>query len=137
MNTLCSELVSGTLGELLVQTRLLQYGVQAAPPLKDSGNDLVAVRGSAIRTIQVKTTDKNFYRPPDGRKRYHILAAVRLVGEKRNVLLDGSEVFLIRKSELAGRSRQFSEVGSMKLTAMRINALFPPGRTRNSRAKPS
>jgi hypothetical protein len=42
-NPISSEMRIGTLGELLVQLRLLQFDVQAAPPLKDSGNDLIAV----------------------------------------------------------------------------------------------
>lgn len=41
-NPLPKALATGTLGELLVQFRLLQFDIQAAPPLKDSGNDLVA-----------------------------------------------------------------------------------------------
>lgn len=48
-------MVKGTIGELIVQTRLLQYGVQAAAPIKDSGNDLIALKGYAVKTIQVKT----------------------------------------------------------------------------------
>ena len=55
-NPISQNLVTGTVGELLVQLRLLQYGVQAAPPLKDSGNDLIALKGYEIRTIQVKTS---------------------------------------------------------------------------------
>jgi len=50
------ELRVGTIGELLVQLRLLQFHVQAAAPLKDSGNDLIAVRATRFHTIQVKTT---------------------------------------------------------------------------------
>jgi len=39
--------------------RLFQHGVQAAPPLKDSGNDLIAVRERVFRAIQVKTTTQD------------------------------------------------------------------------------
>lgn len=45
----------GTLGELLVQLRLLEYGVQAAPPIKDTGDDLIAIKGETVKFIQVKT----------------------------------------------------------------------------------
>jgi hypothetical protein len=55
-NPISNEIKTGTVGELLVQMRLLQHDVQAAPPLKDSGNDLIALRGFVVRTIQVKTT---------------------------------------------------------------------------------
>lgn len=50
-NRLTDNVVIGTIGELLVQTRLLQCGVQAAAPIKDSGNDLIAVKGEAFRGI--------------------------------------------------------------------------------------
>ena len=64
-------MAKGTIGELLVQTRLLQYGVQAAPPLKDSGNDLIALKGDAIKTIQVKTCTNRFDTPLDLPEKYH------------------------------------------------------------------
>ncbi len=41
MNPISEEIKIGTIGEILVQLRLLQYEVQAAPALKDSGNDLI------------------------------------------------------------------------------------------------
>ena len=68
-NPISYELKVGTIGELLVQLRLLQYGVQAAAPLKDSGNDLIALKGFAIRCIQVKTsTDSVPAWPPNEKK---------------------------------------------------------------------
>jgi hypothetical protein len=77
-NPISNEVKTGTVGELLVQMRLLQHDVQAAPPLKDSGNDLIALRGFVVRTIQVKTTtDGAPAWPPDARL-YHLLAVVRL-----------------------------------------------------------
>jgi hypothetical protein len=118
-------MVTGTLGELLVQTRLLQYGVQAAPPLKDSGNDMIAVRGIVFRAIQVKATAGDSYVVPSATRRYHLLAAVRLVGEDRNVWLDQSEIYLIPKSELAGTSRRFDDIPHLRLTPERIEQLFP------------
>jgi hypothetical protein len=61
-NPISDQLKTGTIGELLVQLRLLQYCVQAAPPIKDSGNDLIAVRGEEFRGIQVKTSTKGRFR---------------------------------------------------------------------------
>jgi len=96
MNPLDPKLVTGTVGELLVQLRLLQYDVQAAPPLKDTGNDLIAVRGHIFKAVQVKTTGKEDKQPPRPDDRlYHILAFVRLHGEDNKLLLDESEVYLI------------------------------------------
>lgn len=80
-NPIPPELTTGTLSELLVQLRLLQYGVQAAPPLKDSGNDLIAVSGFEMRCIQVKTTSAVLPAWPPDAKRDHLLAIVRLRGE--------------------------------------------------------
>ena len=57
MNKITDNLKLGTIGELLVQLRLLEFDVQAAPPLKDSGNDLIAIRGIDMRAIQVKQCD--------------------------------------------------------------------------------
>ena len=41
---------------LLGQLRLLQYDVQAAPPLKDADSDFIALKGYAIRCVQVRTS---------------------------------------------------------------------------------
>jgi len=57
-NPISDKIKTGTVGELLVQIRFLQYDVQAAPPLKDSGNDLIAICGEVFRGVQVKTTAK-------------------------------------------------------------------------------
>ena len=126
MNGLCPELITGTMGELLVQARLLQYDVQAAPPLKDSGNDLIAIRGPVFRAIQVKATEGDAYALPEEKKQYHILAAVRLVGEEREVFFDQCEVFLIPKGSLPGLPRRFSQIGQWKLSREVVDALFHP-----------
>jgi hypothetical protein len=91
-NPISAAIRIGTLGELLVQLRLLQFDVQAAPPLKDSGNDLIAVKGPRFHTIQVKTTANR--RVPDfpDNRIYSLLAIVRLVGEDRDIRLDESEL---------------------------------------------
>jgi hypothetical protein len=125
MNRISNKLVSGTLGELLVQTRLLQYGVQAAPPLKDSGNDLIAVRGAAMRAVQVKATTRTSYTLPERKRQYHILAAVQLVGKGKEVKLDKCGIFLIAKEDLHGLPREFSRIRKFKLSARRIDELFP------------
>lgn len=80
-NPISAELKTGTIGELLVQLRLLQYDVQAAPPLKDSGNDLIAAKGDRFKSIQVRTTTTGRFEKPPENKIYHILAIVHLAGE--------------------------------------------------------
>ncbi|MFH2001662.1 MAG: hypothetical protein ABIK28_18400 [Planctomycetota bacterium] len=102
-NPLPKQLKSGTLGELLVQLRLLEHDVQAAPPLKDTGNDLVALKGREIKLVQVKTHDlSKWWRYKKLPKIYDILAVVRL--ERCNVTgaldFDRSEVYLWTKDEI-------------------------------------
>src|SRR5258708_1588443 len=108
MNPLSPELVTGTVGELLIQLRLLQYGVQAAPPLKDTGNDLIAVRGESFRAIQVKTTTADDVRVDfDRTRRFHLLALAQLVGEGETLHLDQCQLFLIPREHLEdGRFRR-------------------------------
>ena len=125
MNGLSPNLSLGTLGELLVQIRLLQYGVQAAPPLKDTGNDLIAIRGPAFRAIQVKATEGKYYAMPDEDTLYHLLAAVRLLGEGSEVRLDNSEVYLIPKEALGIGPRTFAAIEKWKLSQGLVDTLFP------------
>lgn len=99
-NPISENIRIGTVGELLVQIRLLQFGVQAAPPLKDSGNDLIAVRGESFRGVQVKTTARGNLHWNNLPTHYHILALVDLAGEDENIYLDASSVYLVPRSEV-------------------------------------
>src|SRR5207247_3941257 len=94
-NPISAAIKTGTVGELLVQLRLLQYDIQAAPPIKDSGNDLVALHGFVVRTIQVKTTTDEIPAWPPEVRLYHLLAIVRLAGENEDLWLDKSEIYLV------------------------------------------
>ena len=94
-NPISKNIKTGTVGELLVQIRLLQYGVQAAPPLKDSGNDLIAVKNESFKSIQVKTTNIGRLHWSNLPDYYHVLALVDLLGEGDNILLDQSQVYLV------------------------------------------
>ena len=68
MNQITKKMHVGTIGELLVQIRLLQYSMQTAPPIKDSGNDLIAVKGETFRAVSVRTTTTGRFqsRKPSG-----------------------------------------------------------------------
>ena len=127
MNPLNEKLVTGTIGELLVQLRLFQYDVQAAPPLKDSGNDLIAIRGHTFRAIQVKTTSSQdgLVRAPTDRL-YHILAFVRLHGENHELFLDESEVFLITRNEIEEGLFNHNSLDRFRISYELVNSLFPP-----------
>jgi hypothetical protein len=101
-NPISENMVKGTIGELLVQTRLLQYGVQAAAPIKDSGNDLIALKGYAVKTIQVKTCTNQFHTPLDLPEKYHLVALVKLHEHDTELLLDQTKVYLVAKNQLVG-----------------------------------
>lgn len=115
----------GTLGELLVQVRLLQYGVQAAPPLKDSGNDLIAIKGEVAKYIQVKTTKRDYFQADNLPEIYHILALVKLEFDEDELLLDGSRIFMISK-EKVGHNASFkvTDLDEREISQIVIDELF-------------
>ena len=124
MNQVTDKILTGTLGELLVQTRLLQYGVQAAPPIKDSGNDLIAVNGKEFRAVSVRTTTTGTYSKPEADRLYHVLAVVHLVGKDREVYLDASQLFLIPQGEVAPASTDCEKLGDYKFSGQLVEKLF-------------
>ena len=126
MNQITDRILTGSLGELLVQTRLLQYNVQAAIPLKDSGNDLIAVNGREFRAVSVRTTTTGTYKKPAKNRAYHVLAVVCLVGSGRNVLLDKSSVFLIPKEEVAAASTDCKKLDKYKFSRKMVEQTFGP-----------
>ncbi len=123
MNPISENLVSGTLGELLVQARLLCYGVQAAPPLKDSGNDLIAVKGPVMRAIQVKTTQNFRYVAPRKKSAYHILAVVQLMGEGQFVDFQSSKIYLIPHPLVHELPREISKIQDWEISRV-VELLF-------------
>jgi hypothetical protein len=133
MNPLSQMITRGTFGEVFVQLSLLRFGVQAAPPIKDSGNDLIAIRGDTFRAIQVKSTAGRFPISVELAKlppRYHLLALVRLDGVvmldavQFRVSLDSSEIFLIERQQVKSSFTE-AELRPFAMTAERINELFP------------
>ena len=127
MNPLTEKLITGTTGELLVQLRLFQYGVQAAPPLKDSGNDLIAVRGHTLKAIQVKATrktDTQWQVPTD--RLYHVLALVRLDGHDNELSLDQSEVYLIGREFIQNGNFHPTDLAPYRISQALVDRLFPP-----------
>lgn len=123
-NPISPEMKTGTIGELLVQLRLLQYGVQAAPPIRDSGNDLIAIKGKVCKSVQIKTRKGDTYSKPNGKKVYDILAVVRLEGEDLQLYLDSSKVFLIPKDKLYGLSLKIDKLEEFEISTERVSDLF-------------
>lgn len=96
----------GTLGELFVQLRLLEYGVQAAPPIKDSGNDLIAIKGETVKFIQVKTESRLRNLP----KIYHLIAIVNLQYSKGgSLMLNESKIWILKKGEPIKNKRELNQ----------------------------
>lgn len=129
MNKITDNLKLGTVGELLVQLRLLEFDVQAAPPLKDSGNDLIAIRGTAMRAIQVKATkiedDGYQIRVADLPPLYHALAIVKLEGDEHTLHLDESRIFLIAKDDVRNGRCSEDDLQRHVLSAEVVDRLFP------------
>ncbi len=126
MNHITDKILKGTLGELLVQIRLLQCGVQAAPPIKDSGNDLIAVNAGEFRAVSVRTTRKESYTKPPSGRRYHVLVVVHLVDDENEVFLDRSELFLIPQAEVASASTSLASLESYRFSKEQVAKLFGP-----------
>jgi hypothetical protein len=126
MNPLYPSTTSGTLGELLVQMRLLEYDVQASFPLKDSGNDLIALRGRVVKAIQVKSSSKARYgnRPKDT-KIYDFLAAVHLRWSSEGRLLaDKSKIFFLRKNDVYSERTIFEKLANYEITRSLVDELW-------------
>ncbi len=124
MNPITNNMSTGTAGEILVQLRLLEHGVQAAPPIKDSGNDLIAIRGNAFRAIQVKTTTGDTFRINRLPNLFHILAVVQLIADEDRVLLDQSKIFLVPQNRIRGIGTQVEGLSDFAMTPELVNELF-------------
>lgn len=124
MNRITDEMRIGTVGELLVQLRLLEHGVQAAPPIKDSGNDLIAIKGESFRAIQVKTTARENFDRPNAQRLFHILAVVHLVADENTIYLDKSSIFLIPSDQVEAVSTRIRDLESYRMTRDYVRQLF-------------
>lgn len=132
MNSLSDTFLEGTFGELFVQLRLLQYEVQAAPPLKDTGNDLIAIKGDILKAIQVKTTKKDDQIKYDFKKlsqrKYHILALVFLdqkESDEPNALnIDKCKIYLLNNSEVKKGTYKKEELAAFELNQKLVDSLF-------------
>lgn len=133
MNELPRSIETGTFGEIFCQLKLLQYGVQAAPPIKDTGNDLIAVRGNNLCAIQVKSTFTNFpvdFKLNEFPDKYHLLILVCFPEANYNennfdISLDSGRLFVLRKDQVnKGHWREESLI-DFELCAEIINIYFP------------
>lgn len=124
-NILDQKTIIGTIGELLAQLRLLEYGVQAAPPIKDSGNDLIAIKGWQAKYVQVKTTTTDRFRLNKLPDIYHFVLLIKLkFSNKNRILLDRSEFFLLKREQIIKGTYLISELSDCKFNQNIINNNF-------------
>ena len=130
MNPLPDKLARGALGEIFVQLKLLQFGIQAAPPIKDSGNDLIAIKEDVFKAIQVKTTvGKHFkFDKNDLPSRYHLLALVRLVGGDSEVDWNKSKIYILPKDKVTKGYYTEEELRSYCFSNAYVNEIFSKNR---------
>ncbi len=124
VNKITDRIQTGTIGALLVQIRLLQFGVQAAPPIKDSGNDLIAVNGEEFKAVSIRTTTNGTFTKPKGARLYHVLAVVHLQGNDNEVLLDQSRLFLIPHDQVQRVSRRCTHLEEFSFCRDLVGRLF-------------
>jgi hypothetical protein len=125
MNPLYPKMVTGTVGELFVQLRLLQYSVQAAPPIRDTGNDLIAVKGSVLKAIQIKTTSGQIRsKHLRLRRAFHVLAVVIIKVENHEFRLDESDIFIFDRNDITTRRYDLSSLHQYKLNQRIIDKIF-------------
>jgi hypothetical protein len=125
MNPLPFRLTTGTFGELFTQFRLLQFDVQAAAPLKDTGNDLIAVRGQVFRAISVRSTTGETFNKPNPRRLYHILAVVKFETSKDGVVLDETDLFLVPHAAVDNIQNNISAVERYRICEDLVDEFFP------------
>ena len=92
--------------------------------LKDSGNDLIACRGTSIRAVQVKTTTNDVPPWPSNNRLYHLLAVVRLRGSGDELFLDHTDIFLVPKPAIAGLARTWVALENFRLDVAQVEAAF-------------
>ena len=124
MNPIYSTTKLGTLGELLVQLRLLQHDVQAAQPLKDSGNDLIAIRGHQLRAVQVRCTTTGYVNKPGKNVLYDILVVVHVDDPATWRGVAEANVYLFTRSEVAAIRGKVARYVDNLLSAVLITTLF-------------
>jgi hypothetical protein len=125
VNPLYATTHQGTIGELFVQLRLLEHDVQAAPPVKDSGNDLIAIKGQAFRAIQVRSTINETIHRPDEGVLYDILAIVKLKKTRARFVTDGAKIYLFTRSMVtAGLPKKVTHYSKSLLSPELIDQLF-------------
>lgn len=131
-NKLPPNVARGTLGELLAQLYLLAHGVQAAPPLRDSGNDLIACLRGKFCALQVKTRKKHTFSKRGMPQVYDGVVLVVLREDDHRFGETKPEIYVLCRAEFEGATslgKKFLE--AYHISPDRVRALF--GQRPNSR----
>ena len=125
MNPLYATTKQGTIAELLVQLRLLEHDIQAAPPVKDSGNDLIAIRGKTFRAVQVRSTTIEVIDKPKVDVLYDVLAVVQFPTNDGRIVTRDAEIYLFSKDEVEQISGKVSKYRDNLLNWSLLDKSFP------------
>jgi hypothetical protein len=113
------------MGELLAQVYLLAHGVQAAPPIRDSGNDLIACREGQFRALQVKTRKNPSFSRRGFPKIYDGVVLVVLKEDDENFGVTPPIIYLMRRAEFEGAEGLGKKaLEPFRLKLERIKVLF-------------
>jgi len=126
MNPLPPKVNRGTLGELLAQIHLLANGVQAAPPIRDSGNDLIACRGSDILALQVKTKKRHDFSKHQMPALYHgaVFVVLREEADGRYDIAT-PDIYLMSRTEVeATKSFGRHAMERFRICPQRVDEVF-------------
>src|SRR5437762_2919738 len=127
MNELPSKTLNGTFGELVAQLELLRYGVQAAPPLRDSGNDLIACKGPIILALQIKSRLRYSFSRSRLPKEYHGVILIKFGSDKGRVDLDAEKpaIYLMTRREFVNAKHLGRKgLADFSLDTRRVSKVF-------------
>ncbi len=126
MNPSYRDQIRGTVGELLLQIRLFEHNIESSVPVIDSGNDIIALKGDIVKSIQVKTKryETSVWGLRKLPKMYHILALIEFADVEYD--LDHAKIYLLTKKEVNGRQSISSNSvdDKCRLSKDKINELF-------------
>lgn len=126
-NKLPPNVTRGTLGELLAQVYLLAHGVQAAPPIRDSGNDLIACRKGQFRALQVKTRKTHNFSRQRFPEFYDGVVLVVLKEDNEKFGETPPIIYLMLRNEFEeAKSLGKKGLAAYRICPERIKLLFPP-----------
>jgi len=113
------------MGELLAQVYLLAHGVRAAPPIRDSGNDLIACRKGQFRALQVKTKKNPSFSRRGFPEIYDGVVLVVLKEDDENFGETKPIISVMRRDEFeSAEGLGKKTIEAFRINPERINGLF-------------